>query len=754
MLMSRKREHLSVASMMKQRYMAIAKGVATRSAFYAIIGLLIFVVILIIDLVSHSLKMMQGMTLDVVRTALQIITIYFWSRALSPFIVRYRDLSRRVGKPEAGLIPVRTLRWFVIALAVGELFAFLPDIFLARLNDQFEPLVPNAVVSINVMGILWLTGFAAILVGFSKFLFIWQKTRDLRRRFFIWFIPIGLFSLVDYLLNIKTIPDDTVVKITLFGLRFLVIFSTLFLWFRIDWMPHVSRKDKNRVLILSAFACVLSTVVVINYSIGLTGGILSHYATILHSVIHVSMLGVSSYFGLVFFNALFTLSSTELVERRAAEVQSLAKLTRFSSDVLTSELLLDIPRLADQITALAQEATKSDCAWLELNFRQAQGLTTETKIYRSYSSISQELADHMSNESLPGLRSTVITRSISEELATTGKPVLLTSGDLLDGVEFPLGNSLEQLSSLIAIPLLHKQELRGAIYVAKQQEYGYDDEDVTVLTAFSDIATLALDTARLLADSIEKQKFDGELRAARSMQQSLLPNKVPDVAGYEISAISIPAYEVGGDYYDFTTLWDGSPIAVIGDVSGKGISASIFMAETKGIVQALAPMMMTVRELFIGTNDALMRNIGEQGFRRSFVTLAAIGFKDNILTYSRAGHTPLLIFGADGDYQYLQPKGMGLGFVGKSIFDGVLEQKQIVLDPGETIILFSDGITEVRAADGEELGYARFAEIIRGARFEETVQKMTDRILRDVLLYASDASFSDDATFVIVRRRH
>jgi serine phosphatase RsbU (regulator of sigma subunit) len=95
---------------------------------------------------------------------------------------------------------------------------------------------------------------------------------------------------------------------------------------------------------------------------------------------------------------------------------------------------------------------------------------------------------------------------------------------------------------------------------------------------------------------------------------------------------------------------------------------------------------------------------------------------------------------------------MGLGFVGKQIFDVVLEQKTIALDPGETLILFSDGITEVRGADGDELGYIRFAEIVRAARFEDTVQKMTDRILRDVLLYSHDSSFSDDATFVIIRK--
>ncbi|MEP7234820.1 MAG: SpoIIE family protein phosphatase, partial [Ignavibacteriota bacterium] len=446
--------------------------------------------------------------------------------------------------------------------------------------------------------------------------------------------------------------------------------------------------------------------------------------------------------------------------RRAAEVKSLANLTKFSSDVLTSEMLLDIPKLAEQITKLAREATKSDCAWLELSMKPVfGGVSAESEIYRSYDSISPEIAERVTTELSPHVRtSDKQERSLNDELSFTQKPILLTSGYFINE-EWKLGTNgainPNQISSLIAVPLLHKEELRGAIYVAKEREYGFDDEDVTVLTAFSDVASLALDTARLLMDSIEKQKFDGELRAARAMQKSLLPDTMPVIEGFEIGATSIPAYEVGGDYYDFSILKDNSQLVVIGDVSGKGISASIFMAETKGIVQSLSPMMNSVREVFIATNDALMRNIGlstATGFRRSFVTLSALSFQGNSLSFARAGHTPLLIFAADGTYQYLQPKGMGIGFVKKEIFDSVLEQRKIEVESGEIIVMFSDGLTEIRDTAGEELGYDKFAVIVREARSESDVQKMTEKILGDVLLFAGASSFTDDATFVVIRK--
>jgi serine phosphatase RsbU (regulator of sigma subunit) len=460
-------------------------------------------------------------------------------------------------------------------------------------------------------------------------------------------------------------------------------------------------------------------------------------------------IALSAYFGLIFFNALFTLSSTELVERRAAEVESLTKLTRFSSDVLTSELLLDIPKLTSEIATLAKEATKADAAWIELSTHREDKPESSTVPFRSYIGIEQQLAHQLADQPLTSRDRHLQGITLSTEVAGKLKPVLASTVYIADGAH---PASASGWWSIIGMPLMNKGFARGAIYVAKQHEFGFDNEDVIVLTAFTDVASLAVDTARLLSDSIEKQKFDGELRAARAMQQSLLPAVVPEIAGFEVSAISIPAYEVGGDYYDFSTLWDGSPIALIGDVSGKGISASIFMAETKGIAQGLAPLVMSGRDLLAVVNDTLMRNLQRDATHRSFVTLTAVSFHRELIKYTRAGHTPLLHFSNDGQYRYLQPKGMGIGFVKKEIFNSVLEEVEFALEKGDVIVMFSDGITEVRGADHTELGYQRFAEIVRAARFEPDVQKMTDRILRDVLLFAGGAAFSDDATFVIVRR--
>ncbi len=727
-------------------YNRFIRGGGLKTFLKGFYGLLAFIILLVIDLVAHSLKTLQGPTLDLIRTFLQAIALFYWGRALSTMYFRHKDLSLRVGKPEASTIPVKGLRWFTFLLIVGCVFAFLPTLFNLQLTETYVAKSPSTIVTLTIINAVWIAGASVMIWSFIKMIYLWQHTREVQMRLALWFVPMILLSVYNYLFLKGTFPDEAIYVIIHLALRSLIIFATLFLWYKIPWIPHISSAAKNKVILFSTTGFLLTVGAFFLYSTDTPDNLLRNYAMILHSVIGGFFLGLASYFGLVFFNALFTLSSTELVERRQQEVQSLAKLTRFSSDVLTSDLLLDIPKLADQITILAREATKSDCAWLELTMRPVIGTSVTEEMYRSYDGISAESALAISNDTFSGADV-----SISNGLIEMQEAIVVNSKEFLPDTEEY--DSIKP-RSLLAIPLMHKAQMRGALYVAKEKEYGFDDEDVTVLTAFSDIASLAFDTARLLTDSIEKQKFDGELRAARVMQQSLLPSaeNIPKHPEYQIDALSIPAYEVGGDYYDFLNLWDGSQLVITGDVSGKGISASIFMAEVKGIVQALAPQQATIRELLVATNDAVMRNVSKNATSRSFVTLAAVSIKDGYVHYCRAGHTPLLHFSANGEFRYHQPKGMGIGFVKRALFDQVLEEDEFLLARGETLVLFSDGITEIRNEAGEELGYKRFAEIVRSARFEDEVEKMKDRILKNVLDFSGAMNFFDDATFVIIRR--
>jgi serine phosphatase RsbU (regulator of sigma subunit) len=571
-------------------------------------------------------------------------------------------------------------------------------------------------------------------------------------------LAVAGFSLFSFWVDERVVPTNPATSIIMAILAILVALAAILLGYRLPWLPHIDREGKRKLLMFGATNVVLAALGVTLYAGNIVPAdiLFEHYSLYWQTVTVVLFVTLAIYFALVFFSTLFSLSSTELVERKSAEVKSLAKLTRFSSDVLSSELLLDLPKLAEQITALACEATESDCAWLELRTSAYGSLGERSEdVIRSYVGIGEQAAERIMStaEGFPEAGRQIV--SPRRELETSRKPFVLRRRISVRQYVAPTAEQArenKELHSAVAVPLIRKNEVRGGLYVAKHKEDGFDDDDLTVLTAFSDVASLALETARLLQDSIEKQKFDGELRAARIMQKSLLPERFPHIEGFDLYAVSIPAYDVGGDYYDFSSLWDGSPMLAIGDVSGKGISASLYMAETKGVVQALAPIMSSMQELLEGTNSALMRNSPNQSsLRRSFVTLGLVAFQKGMLRYCRAGHTPLLVLHADDSYEFLQPKGMAVGLMKQSLFSQTLEEVALETQPGDTFVLFSDGITDARDPSGDELGYQRLAEYVLRAR-HTSAREMTLDILEAVSDFTQSGSFGDDATLVVIRR--
>jgi sigma-B regulation protein RsbU (phosphoserine phosphatase) len=737
----------------------------TRALFYVILGILILAALLVLDLVAHSYSAMQGVMLELIRAGLQGAAMLWFARAAEVLFFRTSSISHVEEVRKAANWPVRLVERFSIVLAGSCLLALAPYLFTLSLRRYttpapfaIEPSTFTTVISIDILGFIWLGMVVTVLMSFWQIIFVRQSPRFARRRFIGWGVSVGVMSLV-ILWRSEGLIRSSAVGITLVTLFALVVgFGALLLGYRLPWLPHLSREAKRRLLIFAAIDTLLAIGALIAF-----GGdkmqadvLFERYGLFWQTVANGTFGTLGVYFALVFFSTLFSLSSTELVERKSAEVQSLARLTRFSSDILSSELLLDLPKLAEQITALACEATESDCAWLELRSNSfAPASTDGEEIIRSYAGIGEQAAEQIMQDAqgFPDVVDQIA--SPRRELERSRKAFILrrrigTRQYLFPNAEEAREN--KELHSLVAVPLLRKNEVRGGLYVAKNREDGFDDDDLTVLTAFSDVASLALETAKLLQDSIEKQKFDGELRAARVMQKSLLPERFPAVPGFDIYAISIPAYDVGGDYYDFSSLWDGSTMIAIGDVSGKGISASLYMAETKGVVQALAPVMASMTELLEATNRALLHNSpSHTSLRRSFVTLGLMSFGKKGVRYARAGHTPLLHVRSDGTHTFIQPRGMAVGLIRENIFTETLEQLTLQVQPGDVLVLFSDGITDARDPNGEQLGYDRLAEFVVQNRSVGNSRDLTLKILSCVAEFTESGNFDDDATLVLAK---
>ncbi|MHB8392841.1 MAG: PP2C family protein-serine/threonine phosphatase, partial [Acidobacteriaceae bacterium] len=742
----------------------------TRALFYIIFAVFILAAVLVLDLVAHSYTAMQGAVLELVRAGLQGAAMLWLARALEVLFYRTSALSRVEEVRRAVNWPVRLVERFTIVLGCALLLSLAPFLFRLSLRHitsggpfRVEPDQFSTVVSMDILGLGWLFLLVVVLMSFWQLAQVRQAPRFARRRFVGWAVALGALGLVHFWRMEGVIPSNAITSLIFWTIAILVGIAALLLGYRLPWLPHATREGKRTLMAFAAINVVLAFGGLLAFA-GTrleAGELFERYALFWHLIALATFATLAVYFALVFFSTLFTLSSTELVERKSAEVQSLARLTRFSSNILSSELLLDLPKLAEQITTLAAEATDSDCAWLELRSAPMgtpgfvrPGSNGEETV-RSYMSIGERAAEQIMSEAEGFPEAGQEITSPRAELERSRKPFVLRRSISARRYLFPSqeqGSENDELHSMVAVPLLRQNEVRGGLYVAKQREDAFDEDDLTVLTAFSDVASLALETARLVQDSIEKQKFDGEHRAARIMQKSLLPERFPSVPGFDIYAISIPAYDVGGDYYDFSTLWDGSPMIAIGDVSGKGISASLYMAETKGVVQSLAPIMASMAEMVEGTNTALLHNSPSlTSLRRSFVTLGLLSFGKKGVRYVRAGHTPLLRVRADGSHEFLQPRGMAVGLIREPLFTEALEEISIATTPGDVLVLFSDGITDARNPAGVELGYHRLAGFVRSTRHVTSARDLTLKILAALAEYTESSSFEDDATLVITR---
>jgi serine phosphatase RsbU (regulator of sigma subunit) len=248
----------------------------------------------------------------------------------------------------------------------------------------------------------------------------------------------------------------------------------------------------------------------------------------------------------------------------------------------------------------------------------------------------------------------------------------------------------------------------------------------------------------------EKQRLDDELRIAREIQKSLLPVSSPRIPGLDIAALCEPAREVGGDYYDFIELRPGVLAVLVADVSGKGTSAALYMAELKGIILALSHTETSPRELLIQVNQLLADHLDN----RSFITMtyAVLDLNAGTLTSARAGHTPLMVV-SGGKSEVVMSDGMVLGLRlpgATERFPQILAEHTRAIVPGDIVVLYTDGITEAMDRAGELFGDTALARVLQ-SQPELGAVAIRERVLREVRAFVGDAEPHDDMTMVVIK---
>jgi serine phosphatase RsbU (regulator of sigma subunit) len=253
----------------------------------------------------------------------------------------------------------------------------------------------------------------------------------------------------------------------------------------------------------------------------------------------------------------------------------------------------------------------------------------------------------------------------------------------------------------------------------------------------------------LLREQADKERLEEELRIARKIQMSLLPQGTVTLPGLRVAALCLPAAEVGGDYYDLLPLSDTRMGVLVADVSGKGTSAALYMAELKGLVLSLSRIYESPARLLGEANRILAANMDP----RSFITMtyAVVDAERRTMTYARAGHNPLIQL-SKGVTRVLTPAGLGLGMDRGERFEEILEEAQVPLDAGDVFLFFTDGLSEAMNERAELFGERRLRDVLEAVIATESDEvELKDRILEEIRRFVGDAAQHDDMTMVLLK---
>jgi len=253
-----------------------------------------------------------------------------------------------------------------------------------------------------------------------------------------------------------------------------------------------------------------------------------------------------------------------------------------------------------------------------------------------------------------------------------------------------------------------------------------------------------------ITDMARDERIKQELQIARKVQESFLPGKTPEIPGLDIAAICIPAYETGGDYYDFINIRNGHIAVTIGDVSGKGIEAAFYMTFIKGILHALCAEQESTIDVLANTNR-LFRQNAQPGTFISMI-FGILNPADSTFKFSRAGHNPLLFYNSETEkIEEYVPEGIGVGMTGDELFRKHISESTIKMKSGDMIVLFTDGIVEATSHQETFYGDERLHKMIKINK-NLSAKKIIKKLMDDLKNFGQSSSQHDDMTILIIKK--
>ena len=308
-------------------------------------------------------------------------------------------------------------------------------------------------------------------------------------------------------------------------------------------------------------------------------------------------------------------------------------------------------------------------------------------------------------------------------------------------------NNFIQLHASLMVPMVYQDRVIGVLNLGdKKSGKFYNREDIDLLRSVAHQAAVAIENARLFQENLDKQRMEEELNFARDLQLSMLPAQCPIVNGYQIAATSLPAREVGGDFYDFIEMENGKTGFVIGDVTGKSVSGALVMSAARSVLRMLSEEKFRLGEIMTRANRRARKDMRSGMFIA--LLYAVLDANDGKLSLCSAGQTQPIHFSArTGTACLVETQGdtFPLGI----LKDVDYRETALQLSPGDRIVLYTDGIVEAKNVQDELYGFDRLIEVILESHAAGAANLMTE-ILTSVNSFVGEAPQHDDLTLIVI----
>lgn len=610
--------------------------------------------------------------------------------------------------------PISLVSSLIILLLVNLVFFNITELILDvfKLNgDKIWEESPKLLKIVPfVFNVLLIFSMSYIFIVYRMLFFLQQK-----KNLNIYFNALILFFILSAgTAFIDSNSDYEFIKITFtVNAIILIVINSV----RISWIAFLTKKQKKQLIWLSvSLVFILSLVFAYTTSNDFFIRIVKTFAPSISQFFFLLNLYGIIYFSVLFFTTLFHIPTAEAYDRKSTEVSTLQYFSKMINQVLDSN------ELADTVAELAIKVCNADAAWIVH---------------------SKRISDPpLSIKNIP----LELVTSISERYLSNDSEYSNIKAIDLKGI-VNIENPLEVFKYAAIAPLKSHHGITGYIVLVRKSEIPFDTEEKNTLQTFSDYTSIAFENSRLLEESIEKERLEKELDVAREMQMKLMPRTLPKNEYLDIASIFIPAFEVGGDYYDFFKLKENKLGFVIADVSGKGISAAFIMAEIRGVFESLVDLLMSPKEILTKTNMILKRSLDSKSFVTA--TFGVFDFNENKVFLSRAGHCPLILIrnGVAVEYRF---GGIGLGLNYTELFGNIIEEVTIDLIKDDLLIFYTDGITEAKNENLEDFGIDSLKKIIL-EEVNSDVEGIANKIVKEVTIYSQNSPQHDDITLVVFK---